>query len=204
MAAHGATWLPFVLLAAAVMAEEFPGPEVGPPAEQTISFLTDASPDRHPHRLIDILGGTGGEEPHRLRLDISPLLDGMTDFLRRNGVPVERQRDTGQGHTLGVTASFRVREDLPAMTFELSDHSVEPFGAFYGNEGFRAGLVMPVGRFTLRVEGGEDSEFGAYGIAGAQWKHATRPLAVGLGLPIHMRNADGIVGLLLQVRAKIW
>lgn len=186
------------------MADQLPGPGIEPPAEQTINFLTEASADRHPHRLYEVVAGTGAEEPSRFLLDISPFLDAMGDFLQRNGIPVEKQRDVWRGHTFGVTASFRMREDLPAMSFALSDHGFEPFGAFYGKEGFRAGLVMPVGRFTLRIEGGEDSEFGAYGIAGAQWRHATWPVAIGLGLPIHMRNADGIVGLLLQVRAKIW
>jgi hypothetical protein len=151
--------------------------------------------------LLELVGTDEGSPDEHLSVDVGPVLRGFGDFLRRNGIPVEEYK---REKAVRLSASFRMRDRLPAMSFHLGDRSTEPFGAFYGNDGFRASLVWPVGRFSLRVEGGEDSEFGSYGIAGAQWAHPSRPFAVGLGFPLRLRNADGEFGVIVQLRAKIF
>ncbi len=101
-------------------------------------------------------------------------------------------------------AAFSVGRDVPAVSFHLGDRPVEPLGAFYSAErGFRCALVWPIERFTLRLEGGEDSEFGYYGIAGVQWVDRKRRLAIGAGVPMNLRDAEGDVGLILQIRLRL-
>jgi hypothetical protein len=60
-----------------------------------------------------------------------------------------------------------------------------------------------VSRYTLRLEAGEDSELGYFGIAGVQWVDPHRPLAIGIGVPMNLRNANGGVGLVLQLRMNL-
>ena len=55
----------------------------------------------------------------------------------------------------------------------------------------------------MRLEAGEDSELGYYGIAGVQWVDPHRPLAIGIGVPINLRSADGGVGLVVQLRMNL-
>jgi hypothetical protein len=142
--------------------------------------------------------------PPKAQLDLSPVVDEVFDFFHRHGLPLQPQRDEeGQG-PIGVYADFSVGSDMPAVSFHLGDRPIEPLGAFYSNErGFRCAVVWPIDRFTLRLEGGEDSEFGYYGIAGVQWVHPRRPLAIGFGLPMNLRDAEGDVGLILQFRMNL-
>lgn len=140
----------------------------------------------------------------RPRLDLSPLIGAAVGFLRRSGLPLEAQRDEDGRRAVGVYADVNVAEGLPAVSFHLGDRPREPLGAFYaGGRGFRCALVWPVHRFTLRVEAGEDSEFGYFGIAGVQWVHPKLPLAAGLGIPMNLNNADGDVGLIFQFRMTL-
>jgi hypothetical protein len=142
--------------------------------------------------------------PPRAHLDLSPVVDGIFDFFNRHGVPLREQRDENGDGPVGVYADFGVGRDVPAVSFHLGDRPIEPIGAFYSNErGFRCAVVWPIERFTLRLEGGEDSELGYYGIAGVQWLDPHRPLAIGIGLPMNLRDTERGVGVVLQLRMTL-
>lgn len=143
-------------------------------------------------------------EPPRARLDLSPALNEIFRFFHRHGLPLQPQRDEDGDGPIGVYADFSVGRNVPAVSFHLGDRPIEPLGAFYSNErGFRCAVVWPFRGVTLRLEGGEDSEFGYYGIAGVQWVHPKRPLALGIGLPMNLRDADGDVGFIVQLRMTL-
>ncbi|MGH7787710.1 MAG: hypothetical protein ACRERC_12630 [Candidatus Binatia bacterium] len=138
------------------------------------------------------------------KLDLSPLADQFLRYLQDNGLPLQEQRDAKGRGPIGVTAAFNVSEDLPAIGFHIGDRPIEPLGAFYSPEkGFRCAVVWPIDPFTLRLEGGEDSEFGYFGIAGVQWIHPTLPIAAGVGVPMNLRDADGDIGVIFQFRMKL-
>jgi hypothetical protein len=140
----------------------------------------------------------------RAHLDLSPVLDEIFGFFHRHGVPLQEQRDEHGRGPVGVYADFGVGRDTPAISFHLGDRPREPLGAFYSNErGFRCAVVWPVARFTLRLEGGEDSELGYYGIAGIQWLDPRRPLAIGIGLPLNLRDTARGAGVVVQLRMTL-
>lgn len=148
--------------------------------------------------------GRGDRLRRRLGVDLSPAIDAALGFLHRHGVPLREQRDERGSGLVGVQAAFSVGRDLPAVSFNVGDQPLEPLGAFYSAErGFRCAVVWPVSRFTLRLEGGEDSELGYYGIAGVQWLHPRLPLAVGAGIPMNLRDAEGGVGVVVQFRMRL-
>jgi hypothetical protein len=90
------------------------------------------------------------------------------------------------------------------VNFHLADRCPEALAAFYSSgRGLSWAFIWPSDRFTLRLEGGSRSEFGSYAIAGAQWNHPRLPFAIGIGVPVRMKNADGLIGAILQVRAKL-
>ena len=55
----------------------------------------------------------------------------------------------------------------------------------------------------LAAAKGEDSEFGYFAIAGAQWVHPRYPLAIGIGVPVKLRGARGPLSAVLQVRMNL-
>lgn len=175
--------------------------------EEASHFLSPASAHRRLTFLsAAMLAPTVLSGPaQNLQLDLSPVLANVANLLRDYGMPTEEQLDPSGSGPIAVSTSFKIRDDLPAMSVQIGDRSFEPLGAFYaGNEGVRWAVVWPVKRLTLRVEGGEDSEFGNFAIAGAQWRHPKRPFAVGFGVPMNLRNAAGDIGLILQFRMKIY
>lgn len=161
-------------------------------------------------RIEDLtLGDAGaprrnGKLRQRLGIDLTPAIDTIFGFFNQHGLPLRQQLDEEGDDLVGVQAAFSVGEGLPAVNFNLGDRPVEPLGAFYSAErGFRCAVSWPVDRFTVRLEGGEDSEFGYYGIAGVQWLHPRLPLAAGIGIPMNLRDADGEVGLIMQFRMRL-
>jgi hypothetical protein len=96
----------------------------------------------------------------------------------------------------------RVNGDLPSVYFNVGDHGA--LDAFYANDGgFRFVLKWPLlfaPQFALHLGGGEDSEFGNWAIVGVQWRDPKRPLAIGIGMPVALKNADGNVGVVCQLR----
>jgi hypothetical protein len=175
-----------------------------PPFEETVRFLTPKSTIAQHWVWLQSPSGSSPRPSLRMRMDIGPIFRGIGHFLRLRGVPVEELRRARNNKTAGIAASFRLLEEWSPVRLAVGDGSLEPFDAFYGNDGLRWALVWPVSHFTLRFEGGEDSEFGSYGIAGAQWKDRERKLAVGLGFPLRLRNADGDFGVILQLRMKVF
>lgn len=138
------------------------------------------------------------------QLDVSPILDGIFDFLNHHGVPLHPQHDENGDGPIGVYADFSVGAQMPAVTFHLGDRPIERIGAFYSNErGFRCAVSWPIERFTLRLEGGEDSELGYYGIAGLQWLDPRRPLAIGIGVPMNLRDTERGIGVVVQLRMTL-
>jgi hypothetical protein len=163
-----------------------------------------------PFRARDLGGSAFGHndgrpvEPLRAHVDLSPALDEIFGFFHRHGVPLQQQLDEDGDGPVGVYADFSLGRDVPAVSFNLGDRSIEPLGAFYSSgHGFRCAVVWPINRFTLRLEGGDDSEFGYYGIAGVQWLDPHRPLALGIGVPMNLRGAEGAVGVVFQLRMNL-
>jgi hypothetical protein len=178
--------------------------ELLPRFEESVRFLSPKSTIAQHWLWLQFASGASGRPSARVRMDIGPIFRGIGNFLRLQGVAVEEHRRARNNKTNGISASFRPLEEWSPVTFHVGDGSLEPFDAFYGNDGLRWALVWPVRRFTLRFEGGEDSEFGSYGIGGAQWKDTTRNFAVGLGFPLRLRNAEGDFGVILQLRMKVF
>jgi hypothetical protein len=172
--------------------------------EESKTFLTDRSADRTEplFATASVDGGTLGHK--KIGLDLSPLINQLTSYIRGYGIPLREYRDASGKKPVAVSVSFSVRDNLPPVNIQLGDRTLEPFGAFYAShKGARWAVVWPIDHFSLRLEGGEDSEFGYYGIAGMQWTHPTRPLACGFGVPINLHNADGAVGVIFQFRMKL-
>jgi len=140
----------------------------------------------------------------RHRLNIDPILHGLLELVREAGVPLDDYRDKRRGSLVGVSASFRVADDIPPVHFHLGERSPEPLGAFYSTDSDVSwAFSIPVRQFTFRLEGGDESEFGYYAIAGTHWHHPERPLAVGVGIPMQLRDAEGKVGLVCQFRMQL-
>lgn len=140
----------------------------------------------------------------RFRLDVEPFVADVLHVIRDIGIPLRGYRDPKSARTIGVTASFGVGEEFPAIGFHLADRAPDVLTAFYrGGKGLSWGFVWPVGQLMIRFEGGKGSEFGSLAIAGAQWNHPELPLAVGVGVPLRMKDAEGEIGVIVQVRARL-
>jgi hypothetical protein len=156
------------------------------------------------HSLLDSVLGSdvGRRTAPPMRVDLAPVLDGMLDALHEYGIPLRQDRELSGDDAIVFTASFQVDPTLPPMQLHIGDSG--PFDAFYANDGgFRFALAWSVPRarqFALHLGAGEDSEFGNWAIAGVQWRHPTRPFAIGLGMPVALSNADGPVGIVCQLR----
>ena len=179
-----------------------------PLAEESHNLMGGGLPRayRFDRLTVDEVGGPrrGNKLRQRLGIDLTPAIGAVFGFFNAHGVPLREQHDDHGENIVGVQAAFSVGEGLPAVNFNLGDRPVEPLGAFYSAErGFRCAVVWPIDRFTLRLEGGEDSEFGYYGIAGVQWIHRRLPIAVGIGVPMNLRDAKGDIGVIVQFRMRL-
>ncbi len=138
----------------------------------------------------------------KFHLDVTPLFDDFVSFVRDAGIPVRAVQDASGERRIGISASFNLGEKLPALSFHAGQSMPELYGAFSTARSTSWALVWPVQQFTLRVEGGNHSEFGYFAIAAAQWSSPARPLAFGIGIPMHLHNARGETGVLMQFRVK--
>lgn len=137
----------------------------------------------------------------RRSLDLTPLAEMAIGYVRGFGIPLEEHRDADGKRPIAVSAQFAVAENMPNVQFHLGDRAADPIGAFYPPErGFRFSIAYPMRSFSLRVEGGDDSEFGSLAVAGMSWVHPNRRMAAGLGLPMRLRNSDGDFGAIFQFR----
>lgn len=139
---------------------------------------------------------------NKFHLDVAPLFDDFVALVRDAGIPLQAVHDPRNAHRLGVSASFNLGEGLPRLAFHIGESVPELYGAFSTGRSFSWGAIWPMHQFTLRLEGGSHSEFGYFAIAGAQWSAASRPLAIGIGVPLALRNANGQTGVLVQFRMK--
>jgi len=140
----------------------------------------------------------------RQRLDVEPVLERLISLARQAGLPLRDSREDAGGNLIGVSASFNLSDRAPPVQFHLGERSVEPLGAFYSDDGdVSCAFSLPFRQFTFRLEGGDESEFGYYAIAGAEWHHATRPLAIGVGMPMQLRDAEGSIGGIIQLRMQL-
>jgi hypothetical protein len=173
-------------------------------------------PSLRPNPVI-VLSATGGARrdlyrelllldpdtaPSAYDVELDGALDSTLDVLHGIGVPLRPDRALAGKHGIAFSAAFRVKKELPSVMFHVGDRG--PFDAFYANEGgFRWALTWPlhlVDRVALHLEGGEDSEFGTFAIADLQWRHPSRPLVIGVGVPVALAHAEGNLGLLCQLR----
>jgi hypothetical protein len=143
-----------------------------------------------------------GTPSGKSRLDTSPLFDDFVSTVRSAGVPLRAIADKTGERTIGVSAAFNLSEHLPAVAFRAGKSLPDAFGAFSPARSLSWALTWPVHQFTLRFEGGSRSDFGSFAIAGAQWSDPSRPLAIGIGIPLKPQNARGSVEVLLQIRVK--
>jgi len=158
------------------------------------------------HSLLqNALGVRSQPNAQRVQIDLHPLLDNITGFLKAHGLPLHQNPGLSGNGGIAFSASMQVNENLPAVDFTIGDRG--PFDAFYANDGgFRFSLkwpLPPAPQFSLHLGGGEDSEFGNWAIVGLQWLHPRRLLAVGLGMPIALQNAEGEIGVVCQFRMML-
>jgi hypothetical protein len=154
--------------------------------------------------LASVLSPRRAEQsrPPRVSVDLGPVVNGALEFLQHHGIPLRHDQELSGEHGFVFSAAFQFDETLPPMDLHIGDGG--PLDAFYANEGgFRLALEWTVPWFSplaLNVAAGEDSEFGNWAIAGVQWRHPRRPLAIGLGMPVALSNADGDIGVVCQFR----
>lgn len=193
-----------VLLCVPVAAAAEDGALYSPPSEAEEALRERNLP--HPRTFVEAwqVNALAPRRTHRFGLDAQPLLRNFLDVLNGLGIPLRPHHDPRGLRALGVAASFSVGAEYPDVSFHLADRCPETLTAFYrGGRGLSWAFIWPVEYLTLRLEGGSRSEFGSYAIAGAQWNHPRLPLALGVGVPVHMKHADGLIGAIFQIRAKL-
>jgi len=139
---------------------------------------------------------------HHTKVDLGPIVDQITAYLNQHGVPIHQDEELSGDDGIVFSAAFRLSETLPDMQFHIGDRG--PFDAFYGDGGgFRLSLSWPVfaaRHIALHLEGGDNGAFGNWGVIGLQWHHPTRPVVVGVGMPVALDDANGPVGVIWQIR----
>jgi len=162
-------------------------------------------PARH-HLLDTLLGGVAQPQPvSGGGLDLQPLLGEVTGFLRAHGFPLHEDPQLAGQRGIVFSAAWNVANELPALEFHIGNQG--PFDAFYANDqGFRWSLMLPLmtaSRLALHLGGGENSEFGNWGIIGLQWQSQHRPIAIGVGVAVAPSNAHGLGGMVCQMRMRL-
>ena len=182
------------------------GPELFLGHEESLHPVEPATGDRW-YSLLSVMPATSdatdGPRRRDLRLEMTPLVDGIIDAVRQSGIPIQPIHGASAAHLIGVSVSFKVSEDLPAISFYARERSPELFGAFYpARRGVSWSLVWPVRQFSFRLQGGNDSEFDYLAIAGIEWSHRIKPLAIGVGMPMMNLHGAGHVGGVVLLRLK--
>jgi hypothetical protein len=193
-----------VVLCVPVAAAAEEGVVYSPPSETEEALRERGLP--HPQTFAEAwqVSALAPRRNDRLGLDAEPLVRSFFNVFNGLGIPLRPHRDPRGLRALGIAASFSLGADYPGVSFHLADRCPEPLNAFYrGGRGLSWAFIWPVEYLTFRLEGGSRSEFGSYAIAGAQWNHPRLPLAIGVGVPVHMKHADGLIGAIVQIRAKL-
>lgn len=196
-----------VLPAAGLAGGPAPIPPRGevPAFEESRVFLVDRrAPEAGDLARFAMRAPLGEPPPSRYRLDVAPLIDEAVAFLRSQGIPLRNESDRPGVDGVLVSASFRVRDDLPAIGFHAGSENPDPRDAFYARESDASvAFILPFDEFQFRIEGGDDSNFGYYGIGGVQWQPRGKGLVAGIGVPVRLRNAKGDAGVVFQVRLTL-
>ena len=146
-----------------------------------------------------------GRRPPRARLDLSPALDEIFRFFHRHGLPLQPQHDEdGDGADRRVRRfqrrARRAGGELPPR--RPSDRAAR-------------GLLLERPRLPLRRRLADQSASPCAWRAARTASSATtaspgcngsirrRPLALGIGLPMNLRDAEGDVGFILQLRMSL-
>lgn len=159
--------------------------------------------DRFLARMLNARRITPRRRRKRRKLDLTPLADMAIAYLKEQGVPIVETRDEKR-RPIAIDAEFAVAGDVPSLKMHLGDRAAEPLGAFYPPErGFRFSVVYPMEQWSLRVEAGDDSEFGSRAVAGLTWVHPNQRYAVGFGLPMRIKHAEGDFGAIMQFRMNL-
>lgn len=140
----------------------------------------------------------------KLRLDLDTIVLNFSDLAEEYGLPLQPYEARSRKRLAGVSASYRPRDDMPAIRFAVGDQGPEPFAAFSSpREDYSWSIVLPLDNFRVGIQSGDDSVFGYYAIGGVQWTAPDDTFSAGLGIPVHLRNAEGDAGLLLMFRLKL-
>ncbi len=160
---------------------------------------------REQHFLAVLMAGPQtAPRKKRKSLDLTPLAEKAIAYVQSLGVPLVEHRDEDGKRPIAVSAQFSLAEDSPDVKLHLGDRPAEPMGAFYPPEkGFRFSVVYPVKNLTVRLEAGDDSEFGSLAVAGLSWVHPSKRLAAGVGLPVKLDNSDSDFGAIFQLRMNL-
>ncbi len=153
--------------------------------------------------LAQALGSTIAPQrtaQRRMKIDLGPVVDEITAYLNAHGIPLHHDPDLSGDDGIVFSAAFRVSDSMPDMQFHIGDRG--PLDAFYGDDGFRLSLSWPISTtpWALHLEGGEDGAFGNWAVAGVQWHHPRQPMVLGIGMPVALDNANGPVGVVVQIR----
>lgn len=209
---HGREWAAFLMgcvLLRALAASANDAVVAGPLARQDDEFYErlalDPASARHQqllHHLMVAPEGRGKGRKKSSSLDLTPMAE---TAIRGMGMSIVEDRDQKGRRRIALSAQFSVAEDMPDVKMHLGDRPLEPMGAFYpAKKGFRFAVVYPLRDFSLRVEGGEDSEFGSIAVTGVSWVHPSKRFAAGFGL--HggdLDNVDSNFGAIFQFRMNL-
>jgi len=166
----------------------------------------DADELRHQGFLAVVMKAnrTRPRQKKRKSLDLTPLAEMAISYVQDLGIPLVEHRDDKGKRPVAVSASFAVAGDAPDLKFHLGDRPAEPMGAFYPPEkGFRFSVVYPVQNLTVRLEAGDDSEFGSLAVLGLSWVHPNKKMAAGFGLPMKLDNSESDFGAIFQFRMNL-
>jgi len=168
-------------------------------------FAVDPDQMRQQHMLAALMGASQIRPRKKRRsLDLTPLAELAIGYAQGLGLPLIEHRDAKGRRPVAVSASFAIADDMPDVKFHLGDRPAEPMGAFYpSKKGFRFSVVYPIKNLTLRLDAGDDSEFGSAAVMGLSWVHPSKKFAAGFGLPVKRKNAESDFGAIFQFRMKL-
>ncbi len=157
------------------------------------------------HHLMVGAEVSGKDRIKTKSLDLAPMAEMAIAYVQGMGMSVVEHRDEKGRRRIALSAQFSVAEDMPDVKMHLGDRPLEPMGAFYpAKKGFRFAVVYPMRNFSLRLEGGDDSEFGSIAVAGVSWVHPSKRFAAGFGL--HGGDLDSVnsnLGAIFQFRMNL-
>lgn len=166
----------------------------------------DPQTARQQQVLARLMIGPSARGEEKRSVDLTRLAEMAIASVRGMGVPLIEHRDERGRGPIAVSAQFSVAGDSPDLRMHLSARALEPMGAFYpATKGIRFSVVYPMKNFSLRLDAGEDSEFGSIAVAGISWVHPSKRFAAGFGLHGgNLENSRSGVGAIFQFRMNLY